>query len=193
VVDFWITWGAAAVLSVLLTRDNQRLGDLAAGTYVLRERSALRPVTPVEFYVPPGLEGYAAALDLAGVDDDHYRAVRAFLLRATTLPAPVRADLALQLAQPVASRVRPPPPHGIVPEAFLACVAATYQRRRADIPPPSSLPPPEASPSGDWIRPPAESSYAPPPPSNAAPAPPPEPQRRTEPPSPADGGFVPPA
>src|SRR3954447_14256365 len=35
-VDFWLTTGAAAVLCVLFTRDNQRLGDLAAGTLVLR-------------------------------------------------------------------------------------------------------------------------------------------------------------
>lgn len=33
-VDFWLTSGVAATLSVLLTRDSQRLGDLAAGTVV---------------------------------------------------------------------------------------------------------------------------------------------------------------
>lgn len=196
-VDFWVTWGAAAVLSVLLTRDNQRLGDLAAGTYVLRERSALRPVTPVTFVVPPGLEGYASALDVAGVDDEHYRAIRAFLLRAASLPLPVRADLALQLARPVASRVHPPPPPGLMPEAFLVCVAAVYQGRRRDVahrvPPaadwsgtPPAAPPPYSAPPAP-PSPPPPAPPAPPPPS---PAPPPAP---SAPPGPADGGFVPPA
>ena len=37
-IDLWATTGSVAVLSVLLSRDNQRLGDMAAGTFVLRER-----------------------------------------------------------------------------------------------------------------------------------------------------------
>lgn len=182
IVDFWITSGAAAVLSVLLTRDNQRLGDLAAGTYVLRERSALRPLTPVQFTVPPGMEAYAGALDLAGLADDDYRAVRAFLLRAPTLSFPVRAELALRLADPVAARVRPPPPPGTVPETFLACVAAVYQWRRGSAATPAWQPPPNSP------RDRGPSEPAPPavPPTSRQPSPSP-------PPPPEDGGFVPPA
>ncbi|MET0803170.1 MAG: RDD family protein, partial [Acidimicrobiales bacterium] len=61
-VDFWITLGAAATISVLVTRDSQRLGDLAAGTLVLRERTAASLTSSAfAFYPPPGWEAYAAA------------------------------------------------------------------------------------------------------------------------------------
>ena len=66
-VDFWLTTGAAAVIAVLLTRNNQRLGDLAAGTLVLRERSGAGRSAPVRFEVPYGWEGYAATLDTSGL------------------------------------------------------------------------------------------------------------------------------
>src|SRR5690349_23802341 len=39
-VEFYMTFGVVAVLSILFTRDHQRLGDLAAGTVVMRERTA---------------------------------------------------------------------------------------------------------------------------------------------------------
>jgi uncharacterized RDD family membrane protein YckC len=54
VVDFLLTAGGAAVISVLLTPRSQRLGDLVAGTVVLRERTGLRPPVAVEFPVPGG-------------------------------------------------------------------------------------------------------------------------------------------
>ena len=65
-VDFAIASGFFAIVFILLTRDNQRLGDLVAGTLVLRERSGLAAPAPVSFTPPPGLESYAATLDTAG-------------------------------------------------------------------------------------------------------------------------------
>ena len=150
-VDFLLTSGAGAVISVLVTRRSQRLGDLVAGTVVLRERTGLRVPVAIEFPVPQGLEAYAQTLDVARVSADDYRAARAFLLRAGSLAPSIRYDLALQIAKPVAGRVQPAPPVGVPPEAFLLCVAAVYQHRQArqaqaPVPayaaPHSSLPPP---------------------------------------------------
>jgi uncharacterized RDD family membrane protein YckC len=129
-VDFLILGGFLAVVFILFTRDNQRLGDLVAGTLVLRERSALAAPAPVNFAPPPGLEHYAATLDPSGVGNDEYQAVRTFLLRAASLSPGPRAALALQLANPLAARLRPPPPAGISPEQYLQCVAAAYQQRQ---------------------------------------------------------------
>ncbi len=129
-VDFGIGQGCFAVLFILLTRDNQRLGDLLAGTLVLRERSGLPAPAPVSFEVPAGLESFAATLDTSGLTTGQYQAIRAFLLRAHSLPAQTRASLALQLASPLAERLRPPPPAGVPPEPYLGCVAAAYQRRQ---------------------------------------------------------------
>ncbi|HEV2892883.1 MAG TPA: RDD family protein [Actinomycetota bacterium] len=129
-VDFLILGGFLAVVFILFTRDNQRLGDLVAGTLVLRERSALAAPAPVTFAPPPGLEHYAATLDPSGVGIDDYQAVRTFLLRAPSLSPGPRSALALQLANPLAARLRPPPPPGVSPELYLQCVAAAYQQRQ---------------------------------------------------------------
>jgi uncharacterized RDD family membrane protein YckC len=129
-VDFFVAGGFFAVVFILFTRDNQRLGDLVAGTLVLRERSALAAPAPVTFAPPPGLEHYTATLDTSGLSTEEYRAVRTFLLRAASLPPGPRSALALQLANPLAARLRPPPPAGVSPELYLSCVAAAYQQRQ---------------------------------------------------------------
>ena len=129
IVDFLLTSGACAVICVLLTRDNQRLGDLAAGTVVLRERTGLRRPTPTTFSAPFGLDAYTESLDLAGLGAAEYGVVRAFLLRAPSLRPDVRARLAAQVGESIAKLVQPPPPPGVPAEVFLASVAAAYRKR----------------------------------------------------------------
>ena len=172
-IDLWATTGAAAVLSVLLTRDSQRLGDLAAGTLVIRERSGAGRPRAAAFPTPYGLEAYTATLDVAGLSPDEYGAVRALLLRAPTLPPPVRAGLAAELAGTVAARMRHTLPPWLPPEAFLACVAAATQARSA----------PAAPPPGAWSEAAAVWGRAAAPPPAPAPAP-------ARPPAPTAGGYV---
>ncbi len=129
-VDFWLGFGFLAVVCILFSRDNQRLGDMVAGTLVLRERSGLPAPAPVTFAPPHGLEPYAGLLDTSRLGADDYQAARSFLLRAPSLGPRARAALAVQLASPLAARVQPPPPAGVPPEAFLLCLAAAYQRRQ---------------------------------------------------------------
>jgi len=164
-VDFAIAGGFFAVVFILLTRDNQRLGDLVAGTLVLRERSGLAAPAPVSFAAPAGLEAYTATLDTSRLTIEEYQAVRTFLLRAASLPPGPRAALALQLADPLVARLRPPPPAGITPEQFLRCVGAAHQQRQRQAMP------------GPWAPPPAQG-----PPAVPAPAPA----------DTGDGGFAPP-
>lgn len=153
-VDLWLTTGAAAVLSILLTPHNQRLGDLAAGTLVLRERSGAGRPQAVRFEVPAGWEPYAATIDVTGLASGEYDAVRAFLLRAPTLPAHVRAQLAGRLATTVAARLAHTPPAGVPAEGFLVCVAALVQaRRQAGGPAPGPDEPQAWSPAREtWAR-----------------------------------------
>jgi len=187
-VEFGITGGAVAVLSILLTRRHQRLGDLVAGTLVLRERSGLKAPTPITFTVPYGMEPYAATLDVAALTGDDYAAMRTFLVRAATLPPRVRWWLSEQVATPVAARVRPAPPPGVPAEPWLACVAAVYQSGRTGWSPSSPPPPPGFGPV-------AVSSWAPPPPSPPTPGPvgpaEPRPSERVA-GQPDDAGFAPP-
>ncbi len=53
-IDFYLAFGGVAVISALVTREHQRLGDLVAGTLVLRERTGARAPTAVRFAVPAG-------------------------------------------------------------------------------------------------------------------------------------------
>jgi hypothetical protein len=105
------------------------LGDLVAGTIVLRERTSAKSLLPVRFAPPPGLEAYVASLPASALDHADYGAVRSFLIRSAGLAPHVRHHLAAQLADPLVARLRTTPPAGVGPEAFLLCVAAAYQRR----------------------------------------------------------------
>ena len=163
-VDFVMTSGAGAILSILVTRNDQRLGDLAAGTLVVRERTGATAPMAVSFPVPRGYEDYVGSLDVSPMTPEHYVAIRTFLLRAASLPPQVRAHLAAQFVAPLASRLRQTPPASMHPETFLACAAAAYQHQSAAtsagapaIPPPPAppLPPPPAPSSG-------EAGFAPP-------------------------------
>jgi uncharacterized RDD family membrane protein YckC len=96
-----VTYGVGAV-SILVTRRNQRLGDLAAGTLVVRVRRAADAEAPaVPPLRPPGpdLERW----DVSGVTDRDLVAVRRFLERRPTLEPAARARLATDLA----ARLRP--------------------------------------------------------------------------------------
>jgi len=140
VVDFLLPpIGVAATISVLLTERNQRLGDLFAGTIVLRERSGAPFPVPVSFPPLYGYEQYARSLDVGGITPDQYRVIRSFLLRVNQLTPGARAHLGTKLANAVAASMHHRPPPGVHPEAFLVSVAAAYQLRLGG--PPVPLPP----------------------------------------------------
>ena len=171
-VDLWLVpIGVVGTVATLLNRQNQRLGDMAAGTVVLRERSGAFASVAVAFPPPPGYETYAAGLDVAAVTPEQYGLVRSFLVRVFTFSPAARMALGLRLAQPLAQRMRHTPPSGLGPELFLVCVAAAYQRRHGG--PAVPLPP--------WTRPsswsqPAGAPPAYPPPVHPPPPPPPVPR-----------------
>lgn len=145
-VDVVLTSGVGAVLSILLTPEDQRLGDLAAGTLVIRERTGAGVPQAMRFSVPPGWEGYAATIDVAGMGAADYGAVRSALGRGPSLPPQVRDRLLAEVASTVASRLGHVPPPGVPAEAFLTCAAARYQQRSA----PALGPDPLAPPTRPW-------------------------------------------
>jgi uncharacterized RDD family membrane protein YckC len=130
-VDFFLTLGLAAVMATLLSRRHQRLGDMVAGTLVLRERTATGPPEAAVFTVPAGAEEYAATIDPAGVTADDYDTVRRFLLRAPALKPDARDRIGGRIAGGLAPKVRHEIPNGVSPTVFLTCLAAQYQQRRA--------------------------------------------------------------
>ncbi len=167
-IDFLLPPGGLfAVVASLLSPRSQRLGDLVAGTMVLRERSAVAPPLAVWFSPPAGLEAYAGNLDVSGVTDAQFGVIRSFLLRIGDLTPESRVAMAYRLAEPLREAMRHRLPPGVHPEQFLVAVAAAYQRRHS--PPPAAAPTPGAAPPVPAGSPP------PPPPPLRAPAPPPPP------------------
>ncbi len=122
-------FGVIAVIASLSNRRGKRLGDMAAGTYVVRERTPVSVSPPP--WPPPELAGWAAVADLGRLPDRLAMAARTFLARTATLHPASRTRLAESLATQVAMYVAPPPPAGTHPERFLAAVLA--ERRRRDL------------------------------------------------------------
>jgi uncharacterized RDD family membrane protein YckC len=133
IIDIHISLGGVATLSAFLSPRGQRLGDIAAGTVVIRERAGRDGNVALRFTPPPGTESLMARLDVGAMTEDDYVAVRSLLVRAPSL-APAQADqLARQVAAAVAARVRPTAPAGMPGVAYLQCVAAAYQRRMSGL------------------------------------------------------------
>ena len=127
-VDFTATFGLAAVLSSLLSRRHQRLGDLVAGTVVLSERTAYGPSQATDFAVPAMASGIADHLDTSGLTARDYAAVRTYLLRADGLRDDRRDEVGRQLLAALAPRLGHVPDH-LPPQVTLQAVAARYQHR----------------------------------------------------------------
>jgi len=140
IVDFLLPpIGVTATIVVLLNRQNQRLGDVFAGTIVLRERTGAAFPMPVSFPPIYGYELYARSLDVGGVTPEQYAVVRSFLTRVNVLTPAARAHIATRLANAVAVSMHHTPPAQVGPETFLVSVAAAYQLRQGG--PPVPLPP----------------------------------------------------
>jgi len=101
-VDGPASFYVAGPLAILITARNQRLGDLAAGTLVLRERRAADRAAAPDRPPSPATQDPGRA-DVSAVSTSDLATVRAFLERRHALEAGARESLAEDLA----SRLRP--------------------------------------------------------------------------------------
>lgn len=129
VVEIWAFSGAPALISATVSSRGKRLGDYAAGTYVVRERVRLRLAVPPQ--MPPLLAAWARSADLRSLPTGLALAVRQYLSRLPHLDPHSRERIGTDLATRVSSYVAPPPPPGTPPEAFLAAVVAARRERDA--------------------------------------------------------------
>lgn len=127
VVEIWLLFAIPALVSGLVSAKGKRLGDYAAGTYVVRER--VRMTIPPPPAMPPALAGWAVGADIARLPDGLAMAVRQFLGRAAGLSPASRASIAAELQSEVLRHVAPPPPAGSHPEMVLTAVIADRRRR----------------------------------------------------------------
>jgi uncharacterized RDD family membrane protein YckC len=143
-VECWGLIGVPALITAILSARGKRLGDIFAGTFVLRERAprsastaylgapagvaggpAMAGVTPID----PGLRSWAASLDLSALPDSLAASAASYLSRYWQLNSVPREALGQQLARDVAARVAPPPPPGLPAAVFLHTVLAERRNR----------------------------------------------------------------
>lgn len=127
VVEIWALAGVPAVIAALGSRKGKRLGDMVAGTYVVRDRFRLRLPPPVP--MPPPLAAWAATADLGPMPVGLQLRLRQLLARSTALSPQAHERLVHRTLAEVATHVAPPPPPGAPPLAVLAAVAAERRRR----------------------------------------------------------------
>ncbi|MFC4495939.1 RDD family protein [Streptomyces ovatisporus] len=128
-VEIQVFFGIVACAASLVSVRGRRLGDVFAGTLVVRERVPATRGLPAP--PPPGLAGSFGELDLSQVPGGLWLAVRQFLMRAGQLDAAVSRSMAERLAADVVSCTGVPAPEGLPAEAYLAGVVAERQAREA--------------------------------------------------------------
>jgi uncharacterized RDD family membrane protein YckC len=150
-IEIWLFFGLLALITSILSARGKRLGDIFAGTFVLRERAprsastaylgvpagamarpglpgpgaALAAVTPID----PALRPWAASLDLSALPDPLAASAASYLSRYWQLDGAPRDALGRQLAADFAARVSPPPPPGLPPIVYLHTVLAERRNR----------------------------------------------------------------
>jgi uncharacterized RDD family membrane protein YckC len=158
-VDFWALglFGCVALVVSLISPQGKRVGDLLAGTVVVRERVPVRGGPLAQ--MPPQLAAWAATLHLSALPDDLALAVRQYLSRVPELNPGVASDMGRRLAADVARYVGQDVPPDVPAWAYLSAVLAERRRRelaRLGVPQPQPSGPP-AQPSGPSAPPPGPS------------------------------------
>jgi len=126
-VDFLPSGYLVGIASILVSRRNQRLGDLAAGTLVVRER---RPATRWQESAPSleAARAQSATWDVGAVSTAELAAVRRFLARRDELTPGARTQIAMELSEPLRAKVAGVPDQ-VRGETFLEQLAVAKAAR----------------------------------------------------------------
>jgi len=125
IVDFLPIFYLVGTISIVATEHDQRLGDLAAGTVVARDRFPGLTQLPAPITVTPAA---VATWDVSAIRPDEVQAIRQFLDRRLSLRWPARSYFAMDLANRVAPRVVGIPPNAH-PEYVLEGIVVAKQSR----------------------------------------------------------------
>jgi uncharacterized RDD family membrane protein YckC len=127
-VDF-APWFAACpgIVASLMNKQGKRLGDMVAGTVVIRERH--QPMASPPLFVPGHLVQWAQSLELSRLSDDLANSARDYLARYTDLLPGAQTALGEALAARMAAVTAPAPPVPIIAPAYLSAILAERRRR----------------------------------------------------------------
>ncbi|MFF8387705.1 RDD family protein [Streptomyces kanasensis] len=129
-VEILMSFGVIACVASLVSARGRRVGDVFAGTLVVRERVPVGRTAPVP-PPPPWLVGRFTQLDLSAVPDALWLGIRQYLTRMGQLDPAAGRVLAERLADELVARTGTPPPPGVPAAAFLAAVVHERQTRDA--------------------------------------------------------------
>ncbi|MEU9122082.1 RDD family protein [Streptomyces sp. NPDC048506] len=130
-IEIVMTMGVVAAIASLVSARGRRVGDVFAGTLVIRERM---PATQVGMALPPPPPWLAAelgALDLSRVPDGWWLTVRQYLTRVQQLDPEVGVAMAGRLVEDLRGFTGAPVPAGVHPTAYLAAVVGERQARES--------------------------------------------------------------
>ena len=127
------TLGIGALLSGMVSPRSQRIGDIAAGTFVIRDPRSVAHVPAVPFTPPMGTEAMVASLDVRRLRPEQERVIRSYLLRVGELSVPARVDLGRRIAEGTARRLGHDPAHLGDDETYLVAVMAARQLREGGL------------------------------------------------------------
>jgi len=126
-VDFLPGTYSVGVFTMFFSRHWQRLGDHAAGTLVVRDRSLRTPTALASETAPTWIDGLAR---IDRLTPREYHVVREFLRRRDDLEKDSRDELSRRIADPLAEKLEVTLGAGPeVREWFLQAVASAYQAR----------------------------------------------------------------
>jgi uncharacterized RDD family membrane protein YckC len=132
IVDFLPALYGIGVVVMFVDRRSRRLGDLAAGTLVVKERRGVTlasltagTVAPLPTLAPGEALPQPTLASIGLLNDQDYNLVQEFLGRRNELGQQARARLSEQLASNIQARLGLP--QGGDAERFLQYVAAEYQ------------------------------------------------------------------
>ncbi|MFG3229768.1 RDD family protein [Kitasatospora sp. NPDC048194] len=133
-VELIATTGAVAAITSAVNSDGKRLGDVFAGTVVVRERTPgaggpTNPLPPVHPQLLHDMGRELVAMDLSAVPEQLWLAVRQLLGRIGQLDPSVALRMAVGLAGDLSARIGHPVPPGLHPAAYLGAVLTERQRR----------------------------------------------------------------
>ncbi len=128
VVEIFVFFGVPAIVCAAISRKDKRVGDLVAGTYVIRDRRSLEVAGTA--IMPPHLAEWARTADIGVLTDHQAMLIRGFLHQAPSIrDDALRAALARQLVQTLAPYISPAPPAGANDVDVLNAVAAQRRQR----------------------------------------------------------------
>ncbi|MFI2190798.1 RDD family protein [Streptomyces sioyaensis] len=130
-IEIVLTMGVVAAIASLVSARGRRLGDVFAGTLVIRERMPVARAGTALPPPPPWLVAELGALDLSRVPDGWWLTVRQYLARMGQLDPQAGEAMAGRLAEDLRGFTGVPGPARVHPAAYLAAVVGERQARES--------------------------------------------------------------